>query len=352
MATPSQLPVAAEAPPVRREPATRRRKVAAPEVETAAARPGMAAATPEPALAPEVVEALGEDRGPAPAGSPPAAADLRAFVRGLWPALRARVEPILRLRRLFAGPTPTGRHAMDADFVARAAPLLDFLLDAWWRVEVRGLERMPAGPAVLVANHGGLFHWDALVLAHVLRRAGRELRPLLDEHALSHPLAGRAVVRLGAVAATPENALDLLRDGVLTAVFPEGSHNGEREWSERYQIRRFGRGGFAAIALRAEVPVVPCAIVGGEETAAPFARPGWLAEVLGLPLLNAAPALPLGPLALLPLPSRWSIRFGEPILPKGSADDATAVNLLAEETRGTLQRMLDEDVASRRSVYL
>jgi 1-acyl-sn-glycerol-3-phosphate acyltransferase len=241
---------------------------------------------------------------------------------------------------------------LDAELVARSAPLLDFLLDAWWRVEVRGLDRMPAGPAVVVANHGGLLHWHALVLAHVLRRAGRELRPLLDEHALAPAVSGRLAIRLGAVPATSENALELLRDGVLAAVFPEGSRNEDREWSARYQIRRFGRGGFAAIALRARVPVIPCAIVGAEETAPPFARPGWLAEVLGVPLLGAAPALPLGPLALLPLPSRWSVRFGEPIAASGSADDPSAVNLLAEETRATLQRMLDEDVASRRSVYL
>jgi 1-acyl-sn-glycerol-3-phosphate acyltransferase len=357
MATPAK-PAAAHAGAMTGEP-SRRRKVATP---AAAAAPRQEVTVHAPAVAPVPPEApVGEAHeiaGPpaddvhetAEAAAPPAS-DLRAFVHRLWPALRGRLDAILGLPRLLGRPSPGFPQAVDTELVARALPLLDFLLDAWWRVEVRDLDRMPAGPALVVANHGGLFHWDALVLAHVLRRAGRELRPLLDEHALSIPIAGRAALRLGAVPATPENALELLREGVLTGVFPEGSRNGEREWAERYRIRRFGRGGFATIALRAGVPVVPCAIVGGEETAAPFARPGWLAEALGLPLLNAAPALPLRPLALLPLPSRWSVRFGEPILPHGSPDDARAVNLLAEETRGRLQRMLDEDVASRRSVY-
>jgi 1-acyl-sn-glycerol-3-phosphate acyltransferase len=282
------------------------------------------------------------------------ARELADVLRGLWPALRDRLGALTTFRRLFDGPGPLDAHGMDSELVARAAPALDFLLDSWWRVEVRGLEHLPAGAAIVVANHGGRFHWDALVIAHVLRRAGRDLRPLLDDRALGMPIAGRAASRLGAVRATPDNALQLLSSGQLAAVFPEGSRNGERPWPDRYRIRRFGRGGFARIALQTRAPVVPCAIVGSEETAAPFARSGWLAEVLGLPLLGAAPGLPVGPFAFLPLPSRWSIRFGTPIAPEPDAapDDVAAVNALAERARSALQDMLDEDVASRRSAYL
>jgi 1-acyl-sn-glycerol-3-phosphate acyltransferase len=282
------------------------------------------------------------------------ARELAALVRNLWPALRPRPDSVLLLRRLLDGPGPVDPHGMDPELVAGIAPALDLLVDAWWRTEVRGLERLPPGAALVVANHGGRFHWDALVLGHLLRRAGRELRPLLDEHALRAPVSGRAAARLGAVAATPENALRLLETGRLAAVFPEGSRNGDRPWAERYRIRRFGRGGFARIAMQAGVPIVPCAIVGSEETAAPFARPGWIAEALDLPLLAGAPGLPLGPLAWLPLPSRWSVRFGEPIAPApgASADDEATATALTESVRATLQRMLDEDVASRPSAYL
>jgi 1-acyl-sn-glycerol-3-phosphate acyltransferase len=281
------------------------------------------------------------------------ARDLARLLHTLWPAVRGRLGALASLRHLLEAPSADDL-SLDADAIARAAPVLDLLVDAWWRVDVRGVEKLPPGGAIVVANHGGRFHWDALVLGHVLRRAGRECRSLLDEPALGTPIAGRIARRLGAVPATPANARALLHAGKLAAVFPEGSRNGERPWAERYRISRFGRGGFAHIALDAGAPVVPCAIVGSEETAAPFARPGWLADALGLPLLAAAPGLPLGPLASLPLPSRWSVRLGDPIAPErgASPDDAAAVNRLAERTRDTLQRMLDEDVASRRSVYL
>ena len=282
------------------------------------------------------------------------ARDLAQLVRSLWPVLRGRLLALASLRHLLDAPGAIDDLGLDSGLVARAAPAFDLLVDVWWRVQVRGLEKLPPGGAIVVANHGGRFHWDALVLGHVLRRAGRECRGLLDEPALNAPIAGRIARRLGAVPATPENARALLASGKLAAVFPEGSRNGERPWPERYRIGRFGRGGFARIAMEAGVPVISCAIVGSEETAAPFARPGWLAEALGLPLLAAAPGLPLGPLASLPLPSRWSVRFGEPIAPEDGAspEDAGAVNRLAERARDTLQRMLDEDVASRRSAYL
>jgi len=281
------------------------------------------------------------------------ARELARLARSLWPAVLSRLGALASLRHLLEAP-PADDLSLDVGAIARAAPVLDLLVDTWWRVEVRGVEKLPHGGAMVIANHGGRFHWDALVLGHLLRRAGLECRSLLDEPALGTPIVGRIARHLGAVPATPGNARALLRAGKLAAVFPEGSRNGERPWAERYRISRFGRGGFAHIALDAGVPVVPCAIVGSEETAAPFARPGWLADALGLPLLAAAPGLPLGPLASLPLPSRWSVRFGDPIAPEpgASPDDAGAVNRLAERTRDTLQRMLDEDVASRRSVYL
>jgi 1-acyl-sn-glycerol-3-phosphate acyltransferase len=138
-------------------------------------------------------------------------------------------------------------------------------------------------------------------------------------------------------------------------VFPQGSRAGEQPWQERYRLHQFGRGGFARIALHTGAPVIPCAIVGSEEAAVPFARSGWLAELLAMPLLAGTRGIPVGPLGALPLPSRWTIRFGEPILTAGRAADAeraVAVNALAADVRDTLQRMLDEDLAARRSVYL
>src|SRR6266568_4301528 len=290
------------------------------------------------------------------------ARELAEMAGRLLPLARSRLGGLAALRSLFAGAAPGALDAygMDRDLLARAAPVLDLLYTSWWRVETRQLENVPAaGPIIIVANHGGALFWDALVLRLALLRehpARRELRPLLDDRALGTPVFGRAAARLGAVAATPEHALELLGGGAVLAVFPEGSRNAGRPWPERYRVDRFGRGGFARIALRTGAAVVPCAIVGSEEASAPFARPGWLAERIGVPFLGTTPSLPLAPLGILPLPSRWSLRFGQPIDAaspgRAAAEDAAQVLALTERTRSALQQMLDEDVAARRAVYL
>lgn len=288
------------------------------------------------------------------------ARDLLQAAARLLPALRERLGTLAALRDALAGRHPLDAFGMDRELFEQVTPLLEFLYTTWWRVEPRRIDNVPAdGPVMVVANHGGTLPWDALVLRLALLRdhpSPRDLRPVLDEHALRLPIAGTVALRLGAVPATPENVLRLLEAGGATAVFPEGSRAGRRPWPQRYRIERFGRGGFAKLAFRTGAAVVPCAIVGSEETSAPFARAGWLADALGMPILTGAPALPLAPLGLFPLPSRWSLRFGEPIETRaagaGAADDPPRVLELTERVRASLQQMLDEDVAARRSVYL
>jgi 1-acyl-sn-glycerol-3-phosphate acyltransferase len=277
----------------------------------------------------------------------------------LLPLLRDRLVAFGDLLRVLE---PAGRldpFGLDSRLDERAQPLLDFLYASWWRVEARAVERVPAsGPAVVVANHGGPVPWDALVLRHALRRdhpAHRALRPLLDDHECDLPVFGALAVRLGAVRANPEAADRILREGGLIGVFPEGSGVAAKPWRERYRIQRFGRGGFAKVALRTGAPIVPCAIVGSEEASPPIARTGWIADRLGLPSVGAANLLRLGPTGLLPLPSRWTVRFGDPVEAdggRGAADDPRRVNALTERVRSTIQEMLDEDVSARRSVFL
>jgi 1-acyl-sn-glycerol-3-phosphate acyltransferase len=281
--------------------------------------------------------------------------ELEETLKRLLPSLRAALGGALDLARLVEPPERLDRFGMDARFAERAQPLLDFFLRNWWRVAVRNAADLPAGPAVLVANHGGAVPWDALVLRHALRRESppREVRPLLDDRECALPVVGPLAIRLGAVRAAPDSAERLLHDGDLVAVFPEGSAAARKGPRERYRILHFGRGGFAKVALRAAVPIVPVAIVGSEEASPAFSRPGWLPDLLGLPVLAAAP---LGAAGIVPLPSRWSIRFGEPIatagLGRAAADDAVTVHGLAEQVREAVQAMLDEDLAARGSVYL
>jgi 1-acyl-sn-glycerol-3-phosphate acyltransferase len=215
------------------------------------------------------------------------------------------------------------------------------------------------GPAVVVANHGGAVPWDAFVLRHALRRehpAHRDLRPLLDDHECALPVLGAAAIRYGAVRASADAADAILAAGGVAGVFPEGSAAAVRPWSERYRIHRFGRGGFVKVALRAGAPIVPCAIIGSEEASPGIARTGWLADLFRIPLLSTSPSFRVAAAALLPLPSRWTIRFAAPIevaaLGPAAASDPDAVNALAERTRATLQALLDEGLAARSSVFL
>jgi 1-acyl-sn-glycerol-3-phosphate acyltransferase len=249
---------------------------------------------------------------------------------------------------------------MDARFAERLAPLVEFFYSTWWRVQVRGIDAVPGtGPAVIVANHAGLVPWDAFVLRHALLRdhpAHRGLRPLLDDRECALPVVGPAAIRAGAVRAEPEAAGRILAAGDLLGVFPEGSGGAHKPWRDRYTLVHFGRGGFVKVAVRAGAPIVPCAIVGSEEASAGISRTGWLAERLGVPLLAGNPALRLASAGMLPLPSRWTLRFGEAVdtakLGREAADDPATVNRLAEQVRGAIQAMLDEDVAARTSVFL
>ncbi len=283
--------------------------------------------------------------------------ELRELLVRLLPALRDALAPLASLATVIGSPVRLDEHGMDPDLLVRARAVLDFFLGTWWRVDVEGADLLPDRACVVVANHGGTAPWDAAVLRAVAARqvVPRELRPLLDPRALAVPLVGPFLVRLGAAPLRPEVALSLLDRGSSIALFPEGPREAPRPWADRYRLTRFGRGGFARIAALAQAPIVPCAIVGSEEAAAPFDRRGWLAESLHVPFLALAPALPLaGLLGWLPLPSRWTVRFGDPIEPPPAdrADDAVAMAAAGERSRAALQRMLDADLASRRSVFL
>ena len=293
------------------------------------------------------------------AGVPEAGAEIREAAERLLPRLGDALASLVDLARLLEPPARLDRYGMDPDFAQRAEPLLDLLYTRWWRVEVKHADRVPsAGPVMVVASHGGAVPWDALVLRRALFRdhpARRDLRPLLDDRECELSGFGPLAVRLGAVRAAPEPVERILGAGGVVGVFPEGSSVARRPWRDRYRIQHFGRGGFAKLALRAGAPIVPCAIVGSEEASPAIARAGWLADRLGLPAFSVRPVR-VGPAALLPLPSRWSLTFGEPIPTDGlgpaAASDPVAVAALVERVRTTLQAMLDDEVGARSGVFL
>lgn len=249
---------------------------------------------------------------------------------------------------------------LDRKYEARWQPVFDFLYRKYFRVETIGAENVPSdGRCVIVANHSGTFPYDGLMLKAALRLAHpaqRELRWLAEDFIFYLPFVGAFMNRLGAVRACQENAERLLRKDRPIAVFPEGVKGIGKLYRDRYRLQRFGRGGFIRLCLRTRTPIVPCAIIGAEEATPMFYRVEALSELLGLPYVPITPTFPaLGPLGLLPAPTKWKIVFGERLDFDGygreAADDTLLVGRLAERVRSTIQSMLDRALSERQSVW-
>ena len=239
--------------------------------------------------------------------------------------------------------------------------LYDPIYRQWFRAEWEGLDKIPAqGGALIVANHaGGLWPLDAVMTAlavHDEHPAGRFLRMLGANLLFSTPGLGAAARKTGSTLACREDAERLLTSGELVGVWPEGFKGIGKPFVERYKLQRFGRGGFVHAALTCGVPIIPVAIIGAEEIHPVLANAKLLARLFDLPYFPITPTFPwLGPLGLVPLPSKWYIEFGEPIhtesLGAEAADDAAIVFDLTDRVRETIQSTLYRLLVQRRSVW-
>jgi 1-acyl-sn-glycerol-3-phosphate acyltransferase len=186
--------------------------------------------------------------------------------------------------------------------------------------------------------------------------AGRSLRPLGADLVFQLPFIGSMARKGGATLACGEDAERLLRNGELVGVWPEGFKGVGKPYSERYKLQRFGRGGFVSAALRTGVPIIPLSVVGAEEIYPLVGNVPALAKVLGFPYLPITPFFPLlGPLGLIPLPSKWLMEFGEPIrtdeYDAGAADDPMLVFNVTDQVRETIQQSLYTLLMQRSSVW-
>ena len=230
----------------------------------------------------------------------------------------------------------------------------------WFRAEWEGLDRIPRhGGALLIANHAGALPADAPVIMHgIEEELGRPVYGMADYLFKSLPLIGTAWARGGGVAAHPDNAYRLLREQQqLALVFPEGTKGTGKLLSERYQLRRFGRGGFIEIAMRAGVPVVPIVVVGSEEAMPILAKSSVLARAFKLPYVPlTANMLLMGPLGVVSyLPAKFKLRVLPPIhfdvTPDQLRYPRSRVFEEAEAIRQNMQRNLYEMLRKRRSVW-
>ena len=241
-----------------------------------------------------------------------------------------------------------------------ARTVYDPIYTRWFRAEWEGLERIPrAGGALLVANHAAAIPSDAPVIMHgIEKEIGRPVYGLADFFFRGAPVVGTLWSRAGGVTAHPDNANRLLRDeGQLVLVFPEGVKGPSKLYKDRYQLRRFGRGGFVETAMRAGVPIVPIAVVGAEESMPILARSNTLARLLKIPFVPlTANMVLLGPLGLVAyFPAKFKLRVLDPIsfdVPPGQERySRSRVMEESEAIRTRIQDALYDMLSRRRSVW-
>ena len=257
-----------------------------------------------------------------------------------------------------AGDYEVDEFGFDPDFTNALEPLARLIYRRYWRVDSRGLENLPGqGPALLVSNHSGVLPLDgAMIALAVHEHMDRFTRALIATWFGSLPMLSWFLRRTGGTLGHPDDALRLLGSGEIVLVFPEGVRGTGKPFRERYRLRRFGRGGYIEMALRAQVPIIPISVVGAEEIYPMIADLQPLARLLGFPYFPITPTWPLlGPLGLVPLPTKWSIRFHEPVrtdeLGSDAAGDPSLVMSLNDQVRDTIQAGLIEQLRERRSVF-
>jgi 1-acyl-sn-glycerol-3-phosphate acyltransferase len=249
----------------------------------------------------------------------------------------------------------------DAEWTEALLPLFKVLYQDYWRVETTGIEHVPAGGrAMLVANHAGVLPWDGTMIKTsilVSHPQPRHVRALVASLFLGLPVLSWFLRRTGQTVGHPDDTRRLLANDQLVLVFPEGARGTGKLYRDRYRLRRFGRGGFVATAIRAGASIVPVSVVGSEEIYPMIADFTPLARMFGLPYFPITPFWPwLGPLGLLPLPSKWRIQYHPPIHveehPPEAADDQNLVMALSDQVRDTIQQGVYDNLRLRRGVFV
>lgn len=280
--------------------------------------------------------------------------------KGIWYMVNYTVEYQSDIvRRRFKGEYETDEWGLDWEYLEAVRPFLDFMYKVYWRVACTGIENIPDyDRALLVSNHSGQVPWDGvMVMTAILNEhpAQRLIRNLYEEWLARMPFISASLVKIGQALDSVENGTRLLQQDELVGVYPEGEQGSGKLFKDRYKLARFGSSSFVKMALKTQAPLIPVSVVGAEETYVSLAKSPTLARLTGLPYFPISARFPwLGPLGVIPWPTKWYIDFGEPISLDGyepdAADDAAIVSQETDRIRNIVQEMVDHRLALRRSV--
>lgn len=269
-------------------------------------------------------------------------------LRLVGPDFEDRVQRI-RERYLSRGGDPFG---YDADYAKYAVVVCSFFHRAYFRTQVRGVENVPAGRCLLIANHSGQVPIDGAIIGCAMfldADPPRMIRAMVEKWAMTLPFVSTFFSRVGQVVGVPENARILLEEEELLLVFPEGVRGISKPFTRRYQLEEFGLG-FMRLAIETDTPIVPVAVIGAEEQYINLGNLERAARVLRMPVFPVVPQILLT--AGIPLPTRYRLYFGEPMRFHGDPDDDDAA--LEEKVwvvKQTIQGMLNRGIKERKSLF-
>ena len=240
----------------------------------------------------------------------------------------------------------------DPEFIDATIDLYNGLLKPYFRPEVRGLEKIPDGPVLLVGNHsGGTLIADTFVFAYAfIKHFGSErlFHQLVHDVAINLPMVARGLRKYGGMAASHENAERALERGAAVLVYPGGDWESYRPTWQQDKVDFAGRRGFLRLARKMGVPIVPVVAIGGQETALFLTRGEGLAKATGFDRLTRIKVMPFQiapPFGLtfldlptrIPLPAQITVQVLDPI----SLDDIDGEPAYDHVT-GVMQEALDE----------
>lgn len=225
----------------------------------------------------------------------------------------------------------------------------------YFRPILYGIDNLPRGRVILVANHSGQLPFDGLVISVAClleAKPPRLVRAMVERWVPTLPLVNIAFSRAGVVLGDPINCRNLLEAENAILVFPEGVRGSGKTYQRRYQLAKLGRG-FVRLALQTKAPIVPVGVIGAEESIISVANAKLLAKLVGTPYFPVPALLPLlGPLSFLPLPTRFHVHFGEPLRLEGPFDDEDEViDAKVAIVKKAVQDLLDRGRAMRTTIF-